>query len=184
MDADEKLFLKKIIHQMSEILNAEKVMEILQLKPLTFEGGYFRRTYQAPINVEEHALPSIYQSTRSLSSAIYYLLDENSYSKLHYLPSDELLHFYLGDPVEVLLIPKEGRPSVLLLGTDLLNGHRPQMIMKAGNPFGMRLQPEGRFALLGTTMSPAFEPEDFKVPQVETLFKRFPDQRELIQSFL
>ena len=81
---------------------------------------------------------------------------------MHRLQTDEIFHFYLGDPVEMLQLGPDDSGKVLILGTNLLRGMRPQVIVPAGVWQGSRLLPGGRFALLGTTVSPGFERADYE----------------------
>ena len=103
-------------------LTAEEVARLLNLEPLSREGGMFRRTWQAAEN--RGGVP--------LSTAIYFLLTANSYSHLHRLPSDEVYHFYCGDPVELHLLGPEGEVRKVLLGGDLAAGQVPQAVAPAG----------------------------------------------------
>ncbi|MCB0688758.1 MAG: cupin domain-containing protein [Saprospiraceae bacterium] len=141
-------------------MTAEKIIEWLDLKPLTFEGGYFRRTY----------LSEKIKDGKSLCSAIYYLITPSSYSRIHRLPQDELFHFYLGDPVELMQLSDDGKVTVVQVGNDLAAGQRPQVLVPAGTWQGSQLKNGGNFALLGTTMSPAFAVEDFSTPDNLPLF--------------
>lgn len=147
-------------------LTPQQIIDILHLEPLTFEGGYYRRTYLSSLTLEPHGF---------LSSAIYFMLTPDTYSRLHCLPADEIFHFYLGDPVEMLTLDKNDEASVRRLGTNLLAGEHPQFTVTAGTWQGSRLVTGGRFALLGTTMAPAFSEEGFtRPPDVEFLLSRYP----------
>src|SRR5947207_10569899 len=100
------------------LLTAEEVIAALGLEPHPLEGGFFRETYRTPQKLHGHE--------RSLATAIYYLLTPDNYSALHRLPTDELFHFYLGDPVQQFHLRPDGSGEVVMLGPDLLAGHRPQ----------------------------------------------------------
>ncbi len=43
---------------------------------------------------------------------------------MHVLASDEIFHFYLGDPVEMLQLYPDGRSAVFTLGPDLAAGQQ------------------------------------------------------------
>ena len=106
--------------------SAAQLIEHLRLEPLTFEGGHFRQTYLAEESISAQALPARYGAPRSFGSAIYYLLtsEADSFSALHRLQTDEIYHFYLGDPVEMLLLHAKGRGERIVLGPDILGGQR------------------------------------------------------------
>ncbi|NOZ64677.1 MAG: cupin domain-containing protein, partial [Caldiserica bacterium] len=131
------------------------------------------------------ALPERYGAERQMGTAIYYLLTASSVSPLHRLKSDEVFHFYLGDPVIMLKLFPEGKGEVVTLGNNLSEGEIPQTVVPAGVWQGMYIKKGGAFALLGTTVSPGFEYADYEEPAVEKLFSRYPEFREEIkESFL
>jgi len=97
---------------------AAQLIERFGLQPLTFEGGHFRQTYVAEESVAAEALPKRYGAPRTLGTAIYYLLtsEPDSFSALHRLETDEIYHFYLGDPVEMLLLHPDRHGERIVLG--------------------------------------------------------------------
>ena len=166
-----------------EKLTAEALVRKLGLEILPLEGGRFRQTYQAD---EAVSVPTPGQETPLLkprSTAILYLLsaDPDSFSALHRLPTDEIYHFYLGDPVELLLLRQDGESEVVTLGHDILNGQHVQFAVPAGVWQGSRLAPGGEFALMGTTMAPGFVDSDYVPGDRDALLGRFPDRAELIR---
>jgi predicted cupin superfamily sugar epimerase len=152
----------------------DEVIRILGLQPLPREGGLFSETYRSAIVLAPNALPREYRGARSLSTAIYYMITPERYSALHRVHGDEVFHFYLGDPAEMLLLRGDGTGEVLTLGTDLAAGMRPQVVVPGGVWQGSRLRDGGAFALLGTTMAPGFDPGDFELGDRPALVTRFP----------
>ena len=167
-------------NDMETFMTAKQIISFLHLKPHTEEGGYFIETYRSLETIPEEALPDRYKGLRSFSTAIYYLLTPDSFSYIHRLQSDEIFHFYLGDPVEMLQLWPDGSGRVLILGSDLLNGMKPQVVVPRRVWQGARLLPGGRFALLGTTVSPGFEFADYESGQRNELIKSYPQFREWI----
>jgi len=165
-------------------LTADQIIKLLGLEPLPEEGGLFRQTYRSAEEIPAVALPSRYGAPRRIATAIYYLLtaDRDSFSALHRLKTDEVYHFYLGDPVEMLLLHPEGAGERVVLGQDLAAGQKVQLVVPTGAWQGSRLRPGGRFALLGTTMAPGYEEEDFELGGREALLRDYPDQAELIRG--
>jgi predicted cupin superfamily sugar epimerase len=151
-------------------MTVEDVIAALNLQPLPMEGGWFQETYRSGSRIQDKAI----------ATAIYYLITPTSFSRLHRLTSDEIFHFYLGDPVEQLQLFPDGRGQVVTLGTDLVAGQRPQILVPAGVWQGSRLLPGGHFALLGTTMSPGFELSDFEAGNRVRLVRTYPDWRAKI----
>jgi predicted cupin superfamily sugar epimerase len=157
-------------------MTPDKIKSLLHLEPHPVEGGYFRRTYTAPATVE---LP---RGTRAQSTAIYYLLEPATFSEMHVLDSDEIFHFYLGDPVEMLQLYPDGRSAVLTLGPDLSAGQLVQVLVPAGFWQGTRLIGNGKVALLGCTVTPGFDFADYRNASRAELVARWPDQAERIRA--
>jgi uncharacterized protein len=98
-----------------------QIKALLQLQPHPVEGGFFRRTYTSAGTVD---LP---RGQRPQGTAIYYLIEPGTFSEMHVLDSDEIFHFYLGDPVEMLQLHSDGRSKVFTLGPNLATGQHVQL---------------------------------------------------------
>jgi predicted cupin superfamily sugar epimerase len=155
---------------------AQELIAALGLKPLPVEGGFYRDTYRADLTLPAAALAPRYPAGRTASTAIYYLLTPDTFSAFHRLPADEVYHFYLGDPVELVLLgPRDGEGEVVTLGPDVLSGQKPQAVAPRGVWQGSALKPGGRVALLGTTVAPGFEFADYESGGRAALESAFPD---------
>ena len=163
------------------MVTAQDIIEKLDLKPHR-EGGFYAESWRAPERLAVNALPPRYSGARSISTAIYYLITPESFSRLHRLRSDEIFHFYLGDPVEFLLLGAEGKGTTILVGPDVMADQVPQLVVRRGTWQGARLVPGGRFALLGTTMAPGFEYDDFEEGRRPELVAAFPAYRKAIEE--
>jgi hypothetical protein len=163
-------------------LTAEDLINELGLKPLPGEGGYFAETYRATGVIPASVLAPKYSGPRPFGTAIYYLLTPETFSALHRLPGEEVYHFYLGDPVEMLQLEDDGSGRTIIIGSDLRAGMRPQVLVPGGVWQGSRLVPGGEFALLGTTMAPGFNFEDYTPGLREPLMRRYPAFRSLIAA--
>lgn len=161
-------------------IDARRIISLLGLKPLNIEGGYYAETHRSRERAAADCLPRRYGGGRPLATAIYYLLTPENFSTLHRLKSDEVYHFYLGDPVELSVICPGGRLEKRVLGSSLKRGQRPQAVVERGCWQGARLAPGGRFALLGTTVSPGFEFSDFEPGKRDILLKHYPKHRRTI----
>ncbi|MDR3737069.1 MAG: cupin domain-containing protein [Acidobacteriaceae bacterium] len=157
-------------------LSAEAIKQRLGLEPLTIEGGYFRRTYTAPRAVD------INHGVRPIGSAIYFLLEAGVFSELHLLESDEMFHFYLGDPVEMLQLYPSGRSEVFTLGPDLEAGQHVQLHVPGGVWQGTRMLGEGKVALMGCTVTPGFDYADYRNASADELVAKWPQEAERIRS--
>ncbi len=150
--------------------------------PLPREGGFYAESYRSTEILLPDRLPTRYPGERSLATAIYFLLTQDSFSALHRLASDEIWHFYLGDPVQMLQLHEPAGGKVVVLGTDFDRGMRPQVVVPRGTWQGARLMPGGNFALLGATVSPGFEFADFELGQREPLLAAYPEFSALIAA--
>lgn len=93
---------------------------------------------------------------------------------------EEIFHFYAGDAVEVLHLYSDGKGAKWYMGNAYREGQVPQLLAPAHCWQGVRLVDGGEFALLGTTMAPAFQFEDHTLGQREALIKLYPDYEEEI----
>jgi uncharacterized protein len=167
---------------MRRSLAAARVIKLLGLKPLAPEGGYFRETYRSRESLAAGRLPARYRSKRALSTTIYFLLTPDTFSAIHRIKSDEVYHFYAGDPVELQLLYPPGKAKRVVLGSDLLRGQRPQFIIPRGVWQGARLVPGGTWSLLGTTVAPGFEYADFELGDRKILLRSHPDRARQITA--
>lgn len=161
---------------------ADQIRTLLNLKPHPEEGGYFIETYRSSETILEKVLPSRYEGVRTFGTAIYYLLTPETFSAMHRLRSDEIFHFYLGDPVEMLQLWPDGSGRIVILGSDILDRMQPQVVVPRGVWQGARLLNGGKFALLGTTVSPGFEFADYESGRRDELVKSCPKFRDLITA--
>ena len=156
-------------------MKANDIIELLGLEPLPHEGGYFQQTYRLQADAP---------AERLAATAIYYLLTSDDFSAIHRLDSDEIYHFYLGDPFELLLLYPDGTGEVFVLGNDLSAGMRPQKIVPAGVWQGSRLIEGGSygFGLVGTTMTPGFSEPGFELGDRAELIGSYPDFKGMIEA--
>lgn len=160
-------------------MTADDIKRILHLVPHP-EGGSYIQTYKASETIGPEALGNRYDGPRAASTAIYYLLEPGTFSEMHRLRSDEVFHFYLGDPVEMLQLWPDGSSHVVRLGIDLSVGQKPQVVVPKNVWQGSRLIAGGRFALLGCTVAPGFEFADYESGERDVLIAQAPKQRRLI----
>jgi len=156
--------------------DAQLLIERLKLQPLPLEGGYFRETYRS----QEKMAGALPCSQKSVSTCIYFLLTEDTFSAFHRLPADEIWHFYAGDAVELYRINKEGKLEITKLTSYPDACSAPQVVVHAGQWQAARLLTGGKFALLGCTVAPGFDFVDYEHGQREVLLKEFPQYTDEI----
>lgn len=136
-------------------MTAEEIKHLLKLRAHPMEGGFFRRTYTSELFVETE------RGKRHAGTTIYYLLEPGTFSEMHKLPSDEIFHFYLGDPVEILQLWPGGKTKTIVLGHDLAAGQHVQLTVPADVWQGTKLIGDGQVALLGCSVYPGFDFKDY-----------------------
>jgi len=162
-------------------MTADQIIAALGLEPLEPEGGLYRETYRSGEGVAAGALPARYGGGRCFGTAIYYLLTPRTVSRLHRVASDEVFHFYLGDPVTMLWLAPDGGGRVVTLGPDLAAGQHVQVVVPRGVWQGAFLAEPGRWALMGCTVAPGFEYADFAPGDRDALIGRYGDWADLIR---
>ena len=172
-------------------LKPEDIIKQLNLVPHP-EGGWYRRTYQSQEQVGTPYIKRNQNQTRFLKTGIYYLLSGKEKSLLHRIKSDEMWHFYFGDPLTLVeLAPStpdsdidhDLRLTQTTLGHDLINGQIPQYTVKKGHWFGGYLKKELGFCLVGCTVAPGFDFEDFEMACGKKNLSEFKDH-PVIQNLL
>ena len=138
-------------------MSASYWIKKLKLKPHP-EGGWYRETYRS-----------------RFSTAIYYLLEKRHRSRLHRIQSDEIWHFYAGDPLVVWGVGAGNKEHGFLLGKEDF-----QAVIPAGTWFGAYLPGESQYVLVGCTVAPAFEFRHFELARREQLLNKFPRHQQMI----
>lgn len=160
------------------MITAEEMIKLLNLQKHQ-EGGYFAETYRSK---EMVTVP--HRGQRSYSTAIYYMLTPDSFSEMHRLATDEIFHFYRGDPVEMLHLYPDGSGKRLLFGNEPEKGMHPQVLIPSEVWQGAQVLPGGTFGftLMGTTMAPGFEYSDYQVGSRQELTRQYPHFKDLITA--
>jgi uncharacterized protein len=146
------------------VLDPDEVVRRLGLEPHP-EGGYYRETFRSPSLL---SLPD--GRVRVASTAIYYLLPPGTHSAWHQVTSDEVWHHYDGGPL---------RLYVLGQGKHRLDPAHPQAVVPAGA--WQAAEPDGEAVLCGCTVAPGFDFADFRMGDLDTLLRLFPDDAGLIR---
>ena len=136
------------------------------MRPLPKEGGFFCEG----------------QRNGNISSTILFLITKDSFSRMHMLPKEEVYHFYMGDTVEQLQLLPDGAGKIVRLGHDIFNGDLPQLTVPAGCWQGTCLTDGGEWALMGTTMAPAWDDSDYTDGIRKDLILRWPEFENEIQK--
>ncbi len=147
------------------------------------EGGWFKETYRSAFSFPGEHLPAAFHGDRNFCTCIYFLLEKDDFSALHCIASDELWHFYSGDPLIVYELEQDGYLKEHKLGNDPSRGESFQAVIAAGSWFGAK--PSAAhfgYTLAGCTVSPGFDFEDFKLAERAELTGKYPQHSKLIAS--
>ncbi|MER6627970.1 cupin domain-containing protein [Streptomyces sp. NPDC000987] len=145
-------------------MTPEDLVAHYRMEPIPREGGLFRRTWAGPERADG----------RPEGTAIVALLTADDFSALHRLPADEVWHFYLGDPLELLLLAPDGTAASAVLGPDVLHGQQPQLTVPAGTWMGGRVAAGGAWTFFGCTMAPGFTYAGYEHGDAAALTARYP----------
>lgn len=154
----------------------------LNLKPHP-EGGYFSETYRSKEIIKKENLPSRYNGDRKLFTSIYFLLDDNNFSAFHKLKTDEVWYFHYGNPLLLNTIDEHGNLSQIILGPDFQSGQKFQHTVPAGHWMSASVINEKGFSLIGCSMSPGFDYEDFELANRQKLIELFPRHSVIIEKY-
>ena len=157
-------------------MDSKELIQILHLEPHP-EGGYFRETYRS-----NECLTRRDGKTRNVSTAIYYLLENEDQSHFHRIDSDEVWLFHSGNALEIVSIV-DGFLTTTLLGNQIDRGEVPQAIIPANTWFAARVKRLSGYALVSCTVAPGFDFACFELANREDLIQKFPDLQEIIQEF-
>lgn len=154
-------------------IRIEELVKQLHLKPHP-EGGFYSETYRSSTLVPSPKGP------RPAATMIYFLLTAGSFSAFHRIRSDEGWHHYEGDSVHIHVIHADGSYECITLGKDTTAGEVPQAMVPAPAWFASECIGASGYALVGCTVSPGFDFEDFELAGRDTLLLAFPQYSELI----
>lgn len=160
----------------------DKLIRQLALKKHP-EGGYFKETYRSEGVIEGAELLNIHKDKRNYSTCIYFLLTSGSFSAFHKLHQDEIWHFYQGAPIELHILSEQGEHQIHILGSELDEGQIFQLVVPANCWFAAKVVTPDNYALVGCTVAPGFDFDDFTLGKREELLLDYPEHKELILNF-
>jgi uncharacterized protein len=160
--------------------NADHWISNLNLIPHP-EGGYFKEVYRSSEEIQSTCLPDRFDGNRNFSTAIYFLLKKNDKSVFHRIKSDETWHFYDGDNLSIYLINQDGELVIHELGLKPELNILPQITIPANCWFAA--ETNASFTLVGCTVAPGFNFNDFEMGNRVSLVDEFPKHERTIIKF-
>jgi uncharacterized protein len=143
------------------------------------EGGYYKETYRSAVSSKFEGFESI----RDVSTGIYFMLTKGNFSAFHKIKSDEMWHFYDGDPVSIFVIDEFDTLKEIKLGLNIDKDELPQALVPANCWFASSLISGGVYALVGCTVSPGFDFKDFELAKRDMLLQAYPQYEKLIMNY-
>ena len=159
----------------------EKIIKELGLKPHP-EGGYFKETYRSEGTINKDSLDEAYNDKRNYSTCIYFLLTSDTFSAFHKIKQDEIWHFYDGSPIYLHIISETGEYSKHVIGRNFSKGEVPQLVVPGNAWFAATVANENDYSLVGCTVSPGFDFNDFVLPTRASLISQFPQHTAIISK--
>ena len=180
--AQARLQLRKSgdIRDTATDMTAEEVRALLNLEP-NATCGFVRETYVAKQKLAAGALPAPFEAERPIGSALYFMVTPSAPVKLHRIRNDQLYHYYLGDPLEVLLLRNGGEH--VIVGPDLKAGHRVQLLIPGNTFHTARVIGSKRWFLGASTEWPGVIPADVELGKPDVLTAEFPKVASDVRSF-
>jgi uncharacterized protein len=114
---------------------------------------------------------------RPAGSALYFMVTPDAPVRLHRIRNDQLYHYYLDDPIEVLMLHENGTSERVVVGPNLHGGQRVQLFIPGKTFHTARVKPESvqGWFLGASTEWPGVEPADVEIGDVEALAAKYPD---------
>ena len=167
---------------MPENVTADEIRTLLKLEP-NATCGFVRETYKSDLSIAPGGLPAPFDGGRPLGSALYFMVTPAAPVKLHRIKNDQLYHYYLGDPIEVLMLRANGDSELVVVGPNIVGGQLLQLFIP-GNTFQTaRITGKHRWFLGASTEWPGVIPEDVELGNVEQLAVKYPEAAADLRTF-
>lgn len=160
----------------------ENIIKKLDLKKHP-EGGYFKETYRSLGEIDKNNLHKNFGANRNYSTCIYFLLTSECFSVFHRIRQDEIWHFYDGSAILLHMISKTGIHTKITIGRDFSKEQVPQFVVPSGYWFAAKVKDKNNYSLVGCTVSPGFDFDDFELSTRKMLISKFPQHKKVITDF-
>jgi predicted cupin superfamily sugar epimerase len=158
---------------MIQAMTPEEVRSLLRLAPHP-TCGFVRITYQSQPRIAAGGLPAPFEEGRPVGSALIFMVTPDRSVRLHRIRNDQLYHYYLGEPLELIMLRENGASERAIVGPDLRAGQQPQLYIPGNTFHTARLLGRGWF-LGASTEWPGVEPQDLEAGDLEALAAQYPD---------
>lgn len=167
---------------MPENVTADEIRTLLKLEP-NATCGFVRETYKSDLSIAPGGLPAPFDGGRPLGSALYFMVTPAAPVKLHRIKNDQLYHYYLGDPIEVLMLRANGDSELVVVGPNIVGGQLLQLFIPGNTFHTARITGKHRWFLGASTEWPGVIPEDVELGNVEQLAVKYPEAAADLRTF-
>jgi hypothetical protein len=168
---------------MPETVTADEIKTLLKLEPSP-TCGFARETYTSDLKIAAGDLPAPFAGGRPLASALYFMVTPEAPVKLHRIRCDQIYHYYLGDPIEVLLLRENGDSELVVVGPNIVGGEIVQLFIPGNTFHTARITGKSRWFLGASTEWPGVVPaEDMELGNVEELAAKYSESAADIREF-
>ncbi|PWC10800.1 cupin [Brenneria corticis] len=162
-------------------MNTSDVIALLALQKHE-EGGYYNETYRSREVI--HTDREHNDGVRQLATCIYYLLSADSPIGYFHKNISPILHFYhAGGPLTYRFIHPDGSTEEHILGPDIQNGHKLQLVAPGGVWKSTELAPNTAFGLVSEVVLPGWEYYDSLIARHDDLLTAFPHLQYWIRRY-
>ena len=164
---------------MPDTVTADEIKTLLKLEP-NATCGFVRETYKSDLMIAPGGLPAPFADGRPLGTALYFMVTPEAPVKLHRIDNDQLYHYYLGDPIEVLLLRENGDSELVVVGPNIVGGRACVQLFIPGNTFHTaRVTGKRRWFLGASTEWPGVvqRDRDVEIGDIERLAAKYPGSR-------
>jgi predicted cupin superfamily sugar epimerase len=105
--------------------------------------------------------------------------------KLHRIDNEQLYHYYLGDPIEVLLLRENGDSELVVVGPNIVGGHMLQLYIPGNTFHTARVTGKRRWFLGASTEWPGVvqRDRDVELGDIDRLGAKYPEAAADIRKF-
>ena len=163
-------------------MTADEIRSLLELEPHP-TCGFVRLTFMSHQSIAPGGLPPPFADKRPLGSALYFMVTPERSVRLHRIRNDQLYHYYLGDPLEVIMLNADGTSDFVVVGRDLRAGQRVQLLIPGNTFHTARLVKNGRWFLGASTEWPGVEPAVVETGDVARIAAQYPKVATDLRAF-
>jgi uncharacterized protein len=163
-------------------MTADEIRALLKLESHA-TCGFVRVTFMSEKRIAPGGLPPPFAEGRPTGSALYFMVTPDAPVRLHRIHNDQLYHYYLGDPIDVLMLHADGTTQRAVVGPDLRAGQCLQLLIPGNTFHTARIVGGGRWFLGASTEWPGVEPADVEIGDVDALGAKYPDVASDLRAF-